>query len=98
MENSDGAIKNLNEITRDEKQKISTAIIEYASIKLGIEPSKIIKKLIINRYLFKDEVPGSELHDCKEFSNLLNACGRTGNSSLGIAIAMGDRKTAYEQV
>ncbi|GAH07531.1 unnamed protein product [marine sediment metagenome] len=32
-----------------------------------------------------------------EFSNLLNACGRTNSASLGIAIAMGDRKIAYQK-
>ena len=40
---------------------------------------------------------GSELHEIHEFSNLLNSCGRTDNGSLGIAIAMGDRKEAYQK-
>jgi RecJ-like exonuclease len=97
MENSNGNIRSLNELNKDEKQKISSAIIEYASIKLDIEPSKIIEKLIINRYLLKKEAVGSELHDTAEFSNLLNACGRLNNASLGIAIAMGDRKIAYRK-
>ncbi|MHA2281297.1 MAG: DHHA1 domain-containing protein [Promethearchaeota archaeon] len=97
MENSEGKVKTLNELDQDEKQKISSAIIEYASIKLDLEPSKIIKKLIVYRYLLKNELIGSEIHDIKEFSNLLNACGRTHNASLGIAIAMGDRKDIYQQ-
>ncbi len=97
MENSDGKIKTLNELDQDEKQKISSAIIEYASIKLDLDPNKIIKKLIINRYLLSNESPNSKIHDIKEFSNLLNACGRTHNASLGIAIAMGDRKEIYQQ-
>ncbi|MFX0137228.1 MAG: DHH family phosphoesterase [Candidatus Hodarchaeota archaeon] len=97
MENSNGHIKTLNELTQDEKQKISTAIIEYASVKLDIEPNKIVEKLIINRYLLKNEAVGSELYDAAEFSNLLNACGRTNSASLGIAIAMGDRKIAYQK-
>jgi len=97
MENSEGKVKTLNELDQDEKQKITTAIIEYASIKLNLEPSKIIKKLIINRYLLKNESPTSEIHDLKDFSKLLNACGRTYNASLGIAIAMGGRKDIYQQ-
>ncbi|MFX1568805.1 MAG: DHHA1 domain-containing protein [Promethearchaeota archaeon] len=97
MENSDGNIRTLNELSNDEKQKISSGIIEYASIKLDIEPSKIVEKLIINRYLLKNEVIGSELYDAGEFSNLLNACGRTNSASLGIAIAMGDRKRSYQK-
>jgi RecJ-like exonuclease len=43
------------------------------------------------------EVEGSKLHDLAEFSNLLNACGRLNSASLGIAIAMGDRKNAYQK-
>ena len=97
MENSEGKVKTLNELNQDEKQKISSAIIEYASMKLNLEPSKIIKKLIINRYLLKTESSTSKIHDLKEFSKLLNACGRTYNASLGIAIAMGDRKDIYQQ-
>ncbi|NVM34174.1 MAG: DHH family phosphoesterase [Candidatus Lokiarchaeota archaeon] len=97
MENSNGNIRTLNELNQDEKQKISTAIIEYISTKLDVEPSEIVKKLIINRYLLKNELSGSEFHDLTEFSNLLNACGRTNSASLGIAIAMGDRKKAYQK-
>ena len=97
MEDSEGNVKTLSELNQDEKQIISTAIIEYASIKLDLEPNKIIKKLIINRYILKEEPTGTELHDAKEFSKLLNACGRTHNSSLGIAIAMGNRKEIYQQ-
>ncbi len=97
MENSKGNIKSLNELNKDEKQKISSAIIEYGSLKLDIEPSKIIEKLIINRFLLKKETVGSDLYDAGEFSNLLNACGRLNHGSLGIAIAMGDRKNSYQK-
>jgi RecJ-like exonuclease len=97
MENSDGSIKTLNDLNQDEKQKVSSAIIEYITLKLDVDPSEIIKKLIINRYILKNEVVGSELHDLKEFSSLLNSCGRSNNGSLGIAIAMGDRRMAYNK-
>ncbi|MFW9785219.1 MAG: DHH family phosphoesterase, partial [Candidatus Heimdallarchaeota archaeon] len=53
--------------------------------------------LIINRYVFKNEIKASELNDLNEFSNLLNSCGRTDNGALGIAVAMGDRKTAFQK-
>ncbi|MFX1587829.1 MAG: DHH family phosphoesterase, partial [Promethearchaeota archaeon] len=97
MENSDGNVKTLNDLNQDEKQKITSAIIEYSSLKLDIEPNEIIKNLIVNRYLLKNEVVGSELHDLSEFSNLLNSCGRSYNGSLGIAVAMGDRRIAYRK-
>jgi len=97
MEKSDGEIRALNDLSTDEKQKVSTAIIEYASLKLDLEPTEIIKKLIVNKYVLKNEVVDSEIYDAYEFSNLLNSCGRTNNGSLGIAIAMGDRKKALQE-
>ena len=96
MVNSDGNIKTLNDFNQEEKQKVTSGIIRYISLKLDVEPSEIINKLIINRYILKNELVGSELHDLKEFSYLLNSCGRSNNGSLGIAIAMGDRKIAYK--
>ncbi len=97
MENPKGNIKSLIELNKDEKQKISSAIIEYGSLKLDIEPSEIIEKLIINRFLLKNESVGTDLYDAGEFSNLLNACGRLNHGSLGIAIAMGDRTVSYQK-
>ena len=96
MEDAEGNVRTLSNIDKDEKQKISSAIIEYATLKLNIEPNKIIQKLIVNRYLLTNE-NDLELHDAQEFSNLLNACGRTDSGSLGVAIAMGDRKNAFQQ-
>ncbi len=97
MENSEGKIKTLNDLNQDQKQKISTLILEYATIKLGIEPSEIIDKLIVNKYILPKEREYLELHDTREFSYLLNSTGRSGNGSIGIAVAMGDRKGAYDQ-
>lgn len=97
IENSEGNVRSLSDMNKDEKQKISSGIIEYATLKLNIEPMEVYQKLIVNRYLLKNEKQNSELYDSNEFSRLLNACGRTNNGSLGIAIAMGDRKNAYYQ-
>ncbi len=97
MENSDGTIRTLNDLNWEEKQKISSALIEFATIKLDINPGEIIDKLIVNRYKLKQEDKDSELYDANEFSNLLNACGRTDQGSLGIAIGLGDREKAYRQ-
>lgn len=97
MEDSDGKLKTLNDLTQSDKKKISSAIIEFATLKLDIEPANIINKLIVNRHVLKNELISSELHDLNDFSNLLNSCGRSNNGSLGIAIAMGDRKSAYKK-
>ncbi|MFX1277043.1 MAG: DHHA1 domain-containing protein [Promethearchaeota archaeon] len=97
MEDIDGNIRSLNMLNQDEKQKISTAIIEYATIKLNIEPSEIIEKLIVNKYFLTREQNYIELNEASEFANILNSCGRSNNGSIGIALAMGDRDLAYKQ-
>jgi len=97
MEDVNGSIRSLNTMNQDEKQKISTAIIEYATIKLNIEPSEIIEKLIVHKYLLTREQSYDELHDVNEFSNILNSCGRSNSGAIGIALAMGDRNSAYIQ-
>jgi len=44
-----------------------------------------------NVYVLPDEKPGY-FRDAKEFSTLLNSCGRLGNASLGIGACLGDEK------
>ena len=97
MEKPDGTIKTLNDLTQEEKQKISSLIVEYCTLKLNVNPKNIMDNLIINRFILKNEEEGTELSDLNEFSNILNACGRSNNGALGIAIAMGDRKFAFEK-
>jgi single-stranded-DNA-specific exonuclease len=45
-------------------------------------------------YTLTREDRRSQLRDAREFSSLLNACGRKGSAGVGIAICMGDRNTA----
>jgi len=44
-----------------------------------------------NVYLLRQEEEGSPTKDAKEFSTLLNACGRMGKGSLGIGACIGDK-------
>ncbi|MBW3003858.1 DHH family phosphoesterase [Candidatus Woesearchaeota archaeon] len=43
-------------------------------------------------YILKDEENESPTRDAKEFSTLLNACGRLNKASLGIGTCLGDEK------
>ena len=45
-----------------------------------------------NIYTLVGEEEGSPFRDAKEFSTLLNACGRLGKASLGIGACLGDKK------
>jgi RecJ-like exonuclease len=97
VENPDGSLKTLMDLTQEEKQKITSGLVEYASLKLDIEPYEILDKLIVNRILLINEEKESNLYDIGEFSNLLNACGRMNNASVGIATAMGNRDKSYQK-
>ncbi|MGB5910769.1 MAG: DHH family phosphoesterase [Promethearchaeia archaeon] len=97
MKNTNGNIKALTDLNQSDKQKITSAIIRYISFKLNIDPNEILDKLIINRYILKNEIKASKLHDLNGFSNLMNSCGRTDVGGLGIAVAMGDREKAFQE-
>lgn len=97
VEKPDDGIKTLMDLSQEEKQKITSGLVEYASLKLDIEPYEILDKLIVNRFLLKKEDKNSNLYDIGEFSNLLNACGRMDNASVGIATAMGNRDKIYQE-
>lgn len=45
-----------------------------------------------NVYILTDEKKESPFRDAKEFSTLLNACGRLDKASLGIGACLGDKK------
>jgi single-stranded-DNA-specific exonuclease len=50
-------------------------------------------------YLLTGESDNNPLREIKEFSTLLNACGRTGKATLGVGVCLGDvasRKKALE--
>ena len=71
----------------DEKQKknLTSAIIMKRAGKK--KPEDILGK----RYLLVKEEPGTPFRDAKEFSTLLNACGRMNKASHGIGACLNDK-------
>ncbi|MGD0057042.1 MAG: DHH family phosphoesterase [Methanomassiliicoccales archaeon] len=55
------------------------------------------KRLVGEVYILNREKFGTELHDAKEFSTLLNACGRYGEGVVGLRICVGDRSDFLEK-
>ncbi len=47
-------------------------------------------------YILSQQPEGSPLRDVREFSTLLNACGRRGKASVGIALCLGDEQAMGE--
>ncbi len=58
---------------------------------------KDASRLIGESYVLVNELEGTALHDAKEFSTLLNSCGRHDREDIGVEVAKGNRKKALKQ-
>ena len=76
------------ELDEEEKKQVIETITEFISEK---NASEIMDELIGYTYTFPREDRRSFLRDGREFSTMLNSCGRINHSGVGIAICMGDR-------
>jgi len=87
-----GRWRTLGELSNEEKQKVIEVISGFiASAGHG---SDILKELVGLVYTFEYEDPLTPLRDAREFSSVLNACGRMDRTDLGVSICLGDREDA----
>ncbi|NVM01873.1 MAG: DHH family phosphoesterase [Candidatus Helarchaeota archaeon] len=86
--------RTISDLSQDEKVKLNSAIVKFA-LKKGFDRKEALN-LIGTSYTFLNEEKGSVLRDAREFSSLLNACGRMSKGGLGISICMGD-KDSFEE-
>ncbi len=83
------------DLTEDEKKRLVTAIYIYA--KEHGAPEFLLKGLIGEVYELVKEPDKTPLKDAKEFSTILNACGRHEAGELGVRVLMGDRGEALRK-
>ena len=76
------------ELNEEEKRQVIEAITKFAS---GKNPDEIMSELIGYTYTFPREDNRSFLRDGREYSTMLNSCGRINRSGVGMAVCMGDR-------
>ena len=76
------------ELTEDEKRLVIESITKFTS---GKNATEIMSELIGYTYTFPREDKRSFLRDGREFSTMLNSCGRINRSGVGMAVCMGDR-------
>ncbi|HEV8404509.1 MAG TPA: DHH family phosphoesterase [Nitrososphaera sp.] len=86
----DGRWRVLAEFTQEEKSAILDAIAKFVATSNRTSTS-VLNDLIGYVYTLVNEDKRSQLRDAREFSTMLNACGRIGKAGVGIAICMGDR-------
>jgi len=79
-------------LSEDEKRKLATGVI------LKRKNEENPEDIFCNIYTICDEEPESSLREAKEFSTLLNACGRMSKGSLGIGACLGDRKAKLRAI
>jgi len=78
--------KKIMHLTEEEMKNLVTGVI---LTRLG---EKNPEDVLGNVYLLREEDHESPTKDAKEFSTLLNACGRLDKASLGIGACLGDEK------
>jgi RecJ-like exonuclease len=83
-----GRFRTPSDLTDDEKRILLEAITKFASSQ---NANQIMEELIGHVYTFPAEERRSFLRDAREFSTMLNSCGRIGKSGVGVAICVGDR-------
>jgi single-stranded-DNA-specific exonuclease len=94
LKDDGGRWRVLAEFSQEEKSAIVEAIARFvATSNKGL--SEIWRDDLIGYvYTLVREDGRSQLRDAREFSTMINACGRTGRAGVGIAICMGDRNDA----
>src|SRR5919198_2547943 len=80
----------LAEFSQEEKSAVLDAIAKFVTTSNKTSTS-VLDDLIGYVYTLAGEDKRSQLRDAREFSTMLNACGRVGKAGVGIAICMGDR-------
>lgn len=87
----DGKYKKLVQLDKEEMKKLVTGIILR---RMGVEknPEDVLGSI----YLLNEEEDESPMKDAKEFSTLLNSCGRMNKASLGIGCCLNDKESKKE--
>jgi len=82
------------ELNEEEKRAVIESITKFTS---GKNATEIMEELIGYTYTFPREDRRSFLRDCREFSTMLNSCGRISKAGVGIGICMGDRNKLLQE-
>jgi len=87
----DGSFRKLNDLDKEEMKKLVTGIILK---RMGSEEDA--EDIFGDIYLLKEEEEESSTKDAREFSTLLNACGRLGRYSVGVGTCLGSEESREE--
>jgi single-stranded-DNA-specific exonuclease len=94
LKDNEGRWRVLAEFSQEEKSAIVEAVAKFVGGSDKRLSDILVDDLKGYVYTLATEDKRSILRDAREFSTVLNACGRMGMAGVGIAICMGDRNTA----
>ncbi|MFA5141793.1 MAG: DHH family phosphoesterase [Candidatus Woesearchaeota archaeon] len=92
MPKNNNGWRKISDLSNEEMQKLVMGIVMKRS------GEKSPEDVIGNIYHLVDEAPDSPIKDAREFTTLLNACGRMDKASFGIGICLGDRTSLDKAV
>jgi len=88
LKDSSGNWRKYYQLTKEEKIKFVSALAAILASK-DSDP-QLIRSLVGEVYTFPQEKEGTELSDAKEYSTVLNACGRHKEPQVGLGVCLGD--------
>jgi RecJ-like exonuclease len=95
MQDKNGNWRSYEDLLPEEKKILTTGLImhlhEYNT------PEWKLNELIGEVYTLMHEETKSPLRDAKEYSTVINACGRNGQSTIGFRVCLGDRDEYYSR-
>src|SRR5918992_536768 len=94
LKDNEGRWRVLAEFSEEEKSAIVEAVAKFVGGSDKRLSDILVDDLKGYVYTLGREDKRSILRDAREFSTVLNACGKMGMAGVGIAICMGDRNTA----
>lgn len=94
---TNGNWRTISDLSQDEKTKLVSELIQYM-LGPGEMTTEEAQSIVGVIYILPKEEKQTPLRDAREYSALLNACGRMRRPGLGVAICLGDRTKALEEV
>ncbi len=94
LKNDSGRWRALAEFSQEEKSTIVESVAKFVDSSDKRVSNILLDDLIGYVYTLSREDKRSQLRDAREFSTMLNACGRIGKAGVGIAMCLGDRNMA----
>jgi single-stranded-DNA-specific exonuclease len=85
LKDRDGKERSWSSLSVAEKEEVKVAL-DMCMDKQGHR--EVLRRIYGEVYVIPGQRPGTELHETKEMSTLLNSCGRYGNERLGLEVCV----------